>query len=111
MNPPIRLVEPNMTKTYRWISILVAVLLAGCATQAQKPAASAIAGGPVAAEDNINATLWLQSSAEYRALALQTWRQAGPAFDTSLALEFMGFGGPDVREGVASLRERRPPKF
>jgi enoyl-CoA hydratase len=38
-------------------------------------------------------------------------RQAGPAFDTSLALEFMGFGGPDVREGVASLKEKRRPKF
>ena len=44
--------------------------------------------------------------------SLNNWlRQAGPAFDTSLALEFMGFAGPDVREGVASLRERRPPQF
>ena len=44
--------------------------------------------------------------------ALNNWlRQAGPNFDTSLALEFMGFGGPDVREGVASLREKRPPDF
>ena len=38
-------------------------------------------------------------------------RQAGPIFDTSLALEIMGFGGPDVREGVASLREKRTPRF
>jgi enoyl-CoA hydratase len=44
--------------------------------------------------------------------ALNNWlRQAGPTFDTSLALEFMGFGGPDVQEGVASLRERRAPNF
>ena len=44
--------------------------------------------------------------------ALNNWlRQAGPTFDTSLALEFMGFGGPDVQEGVASLRERRAPQF
>jgi enoyl-CoA hydratase len=44
--------------------------------------------------------------------ALNNWlRQAGPAFDASLALEFMGFAGPDVREGVASLRERRPPSY
>jgi enoyl-CoA hydratase len=43
---------------------------------------------------------------------LNNWlRQAGPAFDTSLALEFMGFGGPDVKEGIASLRERRAPRF
>ena len=44
--------------------------------------------------------------------ALNNWlRQAGPAFDTSLALEFMGFGGPDVKEGIASLKARRPPSF
>jgi len=44
--------------------------------------------------------------------ALNNWlRQAGPAFDASLALEFMGFAGPDVREGVASLRERRAPRY
>ena len=44
--------------------------------------------------------------------ALNNWlRQAGPAFDTSLALEFMGFAGPDVQEGIASLRGRRPPDF
>jgi len=36
---------------------------------------------------------------------------AGPSFDTSLALEFMGFGGPDVQEGIQSLRARRPPTF
>ena len=44
--------------------------------------------------------------------ALNNWlRQAGPGFDASLALEFMGFGGPDVHEGLAALRERRPPRF
>jgi enoyl-CoA hydratase len=32
-------------------------------------------------------------------------------FDTSLALEFMGFAGPDVREGVAARRQKRPPRF
>lgn len=35
----------------------------------------------------------------------------GPTFDASLAVEFLGFSGPDVREGVASHRERRPPDF
>jgi enoyl-CoA hydratase len=48
----------------------------------------------------------------YTKLALNNWlRQAGPAFDAALALEFLGFAGPDVREGIASLRERRPPRF
>ena len=44
--------------------------------------------------------------------ALNNWlRLAGPTFDASLALEFLGFRGPDLREGVASLREKRPPNF
>lgn len=44
--------------------------------------------------------------------ALNNWlRLAGPSFDASLALEFMGFAGPDVQEGIASLRERRAPRF
>ena len=53
-----------------------------------------------------------QSAIRWTKYALNNWlRQAGPSFDTSLALEFMGFGGPDVHEGVASLRDKRPPKF
>jgi enoyl-CoA hydratase len=53
-----------------------------------------------------------QSAIRWTKYALNNWlRQAGPAFDTSLALEMLGFGGPDVREGVASLRERRAPRF
>jgi len=44
--------------------------------------------------------------------ALNNWlRSAGPAFDASLALEFLGFTGPEAREGLASHRERRPPQF
>jgi len=44
--------------------------------------------------------------------ALNNWlRSAGPAFDASLALEFLGFTGPEAREGLAAHRERRPPRF
>jgi enoyl-CoA hydratase len=44
--------------------------------------------------------------------ALNNWlRQMGPTFDASLALEFMGFSGPDVQEGLASHVEKRKPKF
>ena len=44
--------------------------------------------------------------------ALNNWlRSAGPAFDASLALEMLGFGGPEVKEGLASFREKRPPDF
>ena len=53
-----------------------------------------------------------QSAIRFTKYALNNWlRQAGPTFDASLALEFMGFAGADVREGVASLRERRAPNF
>jgi enoyl-CoA hydratase len=45
-------------------------------------------------------------------LALNNWlRSAGPAFDASLALEFLAMTGPDVAEGIASVRGRRAPKF
>ena len=37
--------------------------------------------------------------------ALNNWlRMMGPNFDTSLALEFLGFTGPEAEEGLASLR-------
>jgi enoyl-CoA hydratase len=53
-----------------------------------------------------------QTAVRWTKYALNNWlRMMGPAFDTSLAVEFMGFAGPDVKEGVASLRERRPPNF
>ncbi|MGL4575564.1 MAG: enoyl-CoA hydratase/isomerase family protein [Burkholderiaceae bacterium] len=53
-----------------------------------------------------------QSAIRFTKYALNNWlRLAGPTFDTSLALEFMGFSGPDVREGMASLREKRKPEF
>jgi enoyl-CoA hydratase len=53
-----------------------------------------------------------QSALRWTKYSLNNWlRMAGPAFDASLALEMLGFSGPDVREGVASLREKRSPNF
>jgi enoyl-CoA hydratase len=44
--------------------------------------------------------------------ALNNWlRAAGPIFDASLGMEFLGFSGPELPEGVAALREKRPPRF
>jgi enoyl-CoA hydratase len=44
--------------------------------------------------------------------ALNNWlRAAGPTFDASLGLEFLGFSGPELPEGVAALREKRAPHF
>ena len=53
-----------------------------------------------------------QSAIRWTKYALNNWlRVMGPSFDTSLALEFLGFTGPDVKEGLASHREKRRPVF
>jgi enoyl-CoA hydratase len=53
-----------------------------------------------------------QPALRHTKLALNNWlRLAGPTFDASLALEFLDMTGPDVHEGVAAVRERRPPRF
>jgi enoyl-CoA hydratase len=53
-----------------------------------------------------------QHAMRHTKLALNNWlRLAGPAFDASLALEFLDMTGPDVHEGVAAVREKRKPNF
>ena len=53
-----------------------------------------------------------QSAIRWTKYALNNWLRAmGPSFDASLALEFMGFAGPEVKEGLASHREKRKPAF
>lgn len=53
-----------------------------------------------------------QSAIRWTKHTLNHWyRQAGPTFDASLAYEFLGFGGPDVHEGLASHKEKRKPHF
>ena len=41
----------------------------------------------------------------------QWMRQALPGFGESVALEMLGFLGPDAREGLAAVRERREPRL
>lgn len=53
-----------------------------------------------------------QSAVRWTKHALNGWlRTAGPIFDVSVAYETLGFAGPDVREGMAAIRERRVPDF
>jgi enoyl-CoA hydratase len=53
-----------------------------------------------------------QTAIRWTKYALNNWlRAAGPTFDTSLALEFLAFTGPDVKEGIAAIREKRAPVF
>jgi len=53
-----------------------------------------------------------QSVIRWTRHALNNWlRMAGPGLDAWLAMEFMGFSGPEVKEGLESHREKRPPRF
>jgi len=53
-----------------------------------------------------------QNAIRWTKRSLNSWyRVFAPTFETSLGLEFLSFGGPDVREGVAALREKRPARF
>ena len=53
-----------------------------------------------------------QSAIRWTKYSLNNWlRQAGPTFDTSLALEYLGLVSPDLREGLTSHQEKRKPQF
>ena len=53
-----------------------------------------------------------QAAIRWTKQTLNNWYRANSGiFDASLAYEFLGFGGPDAREGLASHREKRPPNF
>ncbi|MPY93041.1 MAG: enoyl-CoA hydratase/isomerase family protein [Acidimicrobiia bacterium] len=44
--------------------------------------------------------------------ALNLWlEQASPSFEASLGYEMLGFFGPDVKEGSAAIKEKRPPVY
>jgi len=53
-----------------------------------------------------------QSAIRWTKYALNNWlRINGPLFDTSTALEMLGFAGLEAREGLASHLEKRKPSF
>ncbi len=53
-----------------------------------------------------------QAAIRFTKHSLNHWyRMFAPAFESSLGLEFLGFGGPDVAEGLAAHREKRPARF
>jgi enoyl-CoA hydratase len=53
-----------------------------------------------------------QSAVRLTKRALNGWlRVAAPIFDSSLAYEMLNFMEGDVREGIAALKEKRPPRF
>lgn len=45
-------------------------------------------------------------------LALNNWiQQAWPIYETSLAYEILGFTGPEVKEGLTAMMEKRKPNY
>jgi enoyl-CoA hydratase len=53
-----------------------------------------------------------QSAIRWTKHTLNHWYRAQSAIlDASLAYEFIGFGGPDAREGLTSHAEKRSPRF
>lgn len=53
-----------------------------------------------------------QEALHYTKHSMNNWyRQNIGIFEASLGYEFLNFGGDEVKEGLASHKERRPPKF
>lgn len=53
-----------------------------------------------------------QAALQWTKRSLNNWlRQASPIFDASVALEMLSFFDDDAVEGVAALKEKRPPVF
>ena len=84
-----RIVEHEVMLGGAQRSISIADGLAFVLTEATRIATSLAAGAPTAIR-------WTKHSLN------QWFRVFGPSFETSLGLEFIGFGGPEVREGLAA---------
>jgi enoyl-CoA hydratase len=79
--------------------------LVSLAVDAQVLDAKAIEIASRLAEQAPAATRWTKH-------ALNHWlRQAAPIFDASLALEFIGFAGPEGREGIDAFLQKRTAVF
>ncbi|HUC05181.1 MAG TPA: enoyl-CoA hydratase/isomerase family protein [Acidimicrobiales bacterium] len=67
---------------------------------------------PRALEVAVSLAKGAQDAIRYTKMSLNNWYRAQlPLFEASLGLEFFGFGGPDVHEGLAAHREKRRPRF
>ncbi len=72
-------------------------------------------------DDEVQERAWLlrcqlasgaQSAIRWTKQTLNNWYRAQAGiFDASLAYEFYGFGGPDAKEGLAAVTEKRPAHF
>lgn len=71
------------------------------ATSMASPAAAATSP-TTAPDDNLNAVLWVQRSAEYRALAMQTYRAAADHLDVALAEKHWDALVPEERDNAGA---------
>jgi enoyl-CoA hydratase len=79
--------------------------LVSLAVDAQALDAKAVEIASRLAEQAPAATRWTKHT-------LNHWlRQAAPIFDASLALEFIGFAGPEGREGIDAFLQKRVAAF
>ena len=83
-----------MTFPARFAPLVLALVLAGCGGMATRDAAApspapappaAVAPAGPAANDNLNAVAWVQTTQEYRMAAIQAWRAGAAQLDTALA--------------------------
>lgn len=77
--------------------LAAALALPGCASVAESQAPAPVA---VTADDNLNAVAWMQGSAEYAAVAAQTWHAATARLDAALADPAWDALAPVDREGA-----------
>ncbi|MGY8891850.1 MAG: enoyl-CoA hydratase/isomerase family protein [Pseudomonadales bacterium] len=65
-----------------------------------------------AVEVAVKLTKAAPSALRWTKLSMNNWMQmAWPIFETSLALEILGFSSPEVVEGLAAYNEKREPQF
>ena len=80
-------------------------LVALCVDDAAMSIATALETANALAAGSQTALRWTKH-------ALNNWlRLAGPSFDASLALEFLGMRLGDVREGLDAVKAKRKPRF
>lgn len=74
----------KMRNTTLTLLAAATLALAGCTAVAPRAEAPVAVAAP-AADDNLNAVLWVQTAQEYRALTTQAWKMAAANLDRALA--------------------------
>src|SRR5690606_26216338 len=65
--------------------LFAALLLGGCATTPHQSPAAAAPASPPLAHDNLHATIWMQTAAEYNAAVLGAFNLASAQLERALA--------------------------